>query len=213
MNQIKWLKKENAWMLVTIGCLLLMVLIGGSFFMKSHNQAKSDTDWLFLTESKDIESSFEDEDAQILPQEIVVDLKGAVNMPGIYLMSDGGRVYEVIEKAGGLREDADEQRVNLAALLKDEMVLYIPTEGEMEGEEAIAAGIFELNERDDGKVNINTATESELQQLSGVGPAKAGQIIQYREQNGPFEKIEDLKKVSGIGEKSFEQLRESIKAQ
>ncbi|WP_161485258.1 helix-hairpin-helix domain-containing protein [Alkalihalobacillus trypoxylicola] len=181
--------------------------------MKSHNQAKSDTDWLFLTESKDIESSFEDEDAQILPQEIVVDLKGAVNMPGIYLMSDGGRVYEVIEKAGGLREDADEQRVNLAALLKDEMVLYIPTEGEMEGEEAIAAGIFELNERDDGKVNINTATESELQQLSGVGPAKAGQIIQYREQNGPFEKIEDLKKVSGIGEKSFEQLRESIKAQ
>ncbi|GAF65987.1 competence protein ComE [Bacillus sp. TS-2] len=181
--------------------------------MKSHNQAKSDTDWLFLNESNDIESSFENEDAQILPQEIVVDLKGAVNMPGIYLMSDGGRVYEVIEKAGGLREDADEQRVNLAALLKDEMVLYIPTEGEIEGEEAITAGIFQINETEDGKVNINTATESELQQLSGVGPAKAGQIIQYREQNGPFEMIEDLKKVSGIGEKSFEQLRESIKTQ
>ncbi|AME08060.1 helix-hairpin-helix domain-containing protein [Bacillus siamensis] len=136
---------------------------------------------------------------------IMIDMKGAVRNPGVYEMKAGDRVTQAIEKAGGLKEKADELNVNLAEQLQDGTVVYIPSEGEEENRPKTAAG-----EKEDAPVNINTATLDELQAISGVGQKKAEAIIAYREENGRFQTAEDLMKVSGFGEKSFERIKTSI---
>lgn len=141
------------------------------------------------------------------PSILYVDLKGAVVKPGVYKLDDGKRVLDAIQLAGGLQTDADQTKINLAARLTDEMVIYIPTIGEV----LMDGNGVPTNEVDDGKININTATSGELESLSGIGAAKAASIITYREQNGPFKEINDLINVSGIGSKSFEQLKDKIK--
>ncbi|MGG5775584.1 competence protein ComEA [Bacillus subtilis] len=141
---------------------------------------------------------------------IVIDIKGAVQHPGVYEMRTGDRVSQAIEKAGGTSEQADEAQVNLAEILQDGTVVYIPKKGE---ETAVQQGGGGSVQSDGGKgalVNINTATLEELQGISGVGPSKAEAIIAYREENGRFQTIEDITKVSGIGEKSFEKIKSSI---
>ena len=141
---------------------------------------------------------------------ILIDIKGAVQHPGVYEMRTGDRVSQAIEKAGGTSEQADEAQVNLAEILQDGTVVYIPKKGE---ETAVQQGGGGSVQSDGGKgalVNINTATLEELQGISGVGPSKAEAIIAYREENGRFQTIEDITKVSGIGEKSFEKIKSSI---
>ncbi|GLI87250.1 competence protein ComEA [Bacillus subtilis] len=141
---------------------------------------------------------------------IVIDIKGAVQHPGVYEMRTGDRVSQAIEKAGGTKEQADEAQVNLAEILQDGTVVYIPKKGE---ETAVQQGGGGSVKSDGGKgalVNINTATLEELQGISGVGPSKAEAIIAYREENGRFQTIEEITKVSGIGEKSFEKIKSSI---
>lgn len=141
---------------------------------------------------------------------IVIDIKGAVQHPGVYEMRTGDRVSQAIEKAGGTSEQADEAQVNLAEILQDGTVVYIPKKGE---ETAVQQG-GGVSVQSDGEkgalVNINTATLEELQDISGVGPSKAEAIVAYREENGRFQTIEDITKVSGIGEKSFEKIKSSI---
>ncbi|KKI88545.1 hypothetical protein WQ54_30575 [Bacillus sp. SA1-12] len=141
------------------------------------------------------------------PTVIVVDIKGAIKLPGVYELPAETRVHHLIDKAGGLTEEAEELAVNLTAPLEDGMVLYIPKKGEVKENQLTApAGSSDVKD----KVNINLATSEELQTLTGIGPAKAETIIAYREENGSFTAPEDLLKVSGIGEKSFEKLREEI---
>jgi len=144
-------------------------------------------------------------------QIIVVDVKGAVKNPGVYRMNIGERVVDVLEKAGGLTAQADKKQVNLAKKLADEMVIYIPKVGETlpENMNPVTAN----GDAGGGKININTATEQELQQISGIGPSKAKAIIEYREKNGSFQTIEDLDKVSGIGEKTLEHMKDQITVQ
>ncbi|MFC8148995.1 helix-hairpin-helix domain-containing protein [Bacillus paralicheniformis] len=142
-------------------------------------------------------------------EEVIIDLKGAVKNPGVYQMKEGDRVHDALKKAGGTEKKADEKQINLAAVLRDGMVLYIPFEGEE------AAGSFsEADSRADGSsgdiVNINTASSEELQTIPGIGPSKAEAVIEYREENGMFQTIEDITNVSGIGEKSFERIKSSI---
>lgn len=138
-------------------------------------------------------------------QPIFVDVKGAVIRPGIYRAEEGERVHDLIIRAGGFSDAADERLVNLASRVTDEMVIYIPKAGEDSPAIADAAG-----ERKDGMVNINKADEGELQTLPGIGPSKARAIIAYREEQGPFQKPEDVMKVSGIGGKTFERLQDSV---
>ncbi|MCM3413036.1 helix-hairpin-helix domain-containing protein [Metabacillus litoralis] len=138
---------------------------------------------------------------------IVIDVKGAVQTPGVYEISANARVHEIIEKAGGLSDQADEAAVNLASSLEDGMVVYIPQIGENK------ENPFQTTNEDKDspkKININLATSEELQTLSGIGPAKAEAIISYREENGQFKSIEGLLEVSGIGEKSLEKLKEEV---
>ncbi len=140
---------------------------------------------------------------------IVIDIKGAVHHPGVYEMRTGDRVSQAIEKAGGTNEQADEVQVNLAEILQDGTVVYIPKKGEETAVQQGAGGAVQSG-GGKGMVNINTATLEELQGISGVGPSKAEAIIAYREENGRFQTIEDITKVSGIGEKSFEKIKSSI---
>ena len=139
---------------------------------------------------------------------IVIDVKGAVQKPGVYEIAIDARVFEAIQEAGGLSENADELSVNLASPLQDGMVVYIPSIGETKENPFINQNSVE--DPDHQKVNINLATSEELQTLTGIGPSKAEAIIAYREEQGPFTKIEDLLEVTGIGEKSLEKLREEI---
>ena len=144
------------------------------------------------------------------PQEeenLVVDVKGAIKSPGVYEMKLGDRVIDVIEQAGGLHENADSNNINFAMKLVDEMVLYIPIVGEELTPEPTVGGV---QNQGDGKVNLNKASEAELQTLTGVGPAKATAIIEYRDQNGGFKKVEEVMEISGIGEKTFEKFKDQI---
>ncbi|WP_246258455.1 helix-hairpin-helix domain-containing protein [Kroppenstedtia pulmonis] len=146
-------------------------------------------------------------------QEMVVDIKGAVKKPGVYPLPPGSRIQDAVKQAGGPVTEADLDRVNLAQLLSDGMALYIPKKGE-EDVPAVSApgsGGGSGNGMQEGeKVNINTAEAGELEELQGIGPAKAAAIIQYREENGPFQSPEDLLNVPGIGEKTLENLKEQV---
>jgi competence protein ComEA len=141
---------------------------------------------------------------------LIIDIKGAIKQPGVYELQTGARVHQLIEMAGGLMNDADELAVNLAAPLEDGMVIYIPKKGELTTNNQFPLPTVQDGSHGTDKVNINLATSEELQTLTGIGPSKAEAIITYREENGPFTTPEGLLEVSGIGEKSFEKLKEEI---
>lgn len=144
---------------------------------------------------------------------IYVDLKGAVAKPGVYALPLGSRLFDVIEMAGGLLPDAATQSLNQALLLNDQMLIYIFTHEEYAAEEEENMKLLSIVEEDSGLlsqqaqlVNINTANASELENLPGIGPKKASAILQFRQENGSFKGIEGLLEVSGIGQKTFDQL-------
>jgi len=137
-------------------------------------------------------------------QDIWVYVWGCVRHPGVYRLEAGARVFEAVEMAGGMTEDAGEGILNLAQELKDGMQICVPSE-----EQIIPEGNTQ-QEADDGRININTATETELMSLPGIGKVKAGSIIRYREET-PFLVIEDIMNVQGIKEEAFRRIRDLIK--
>ncbi len=146
---------------------------------------------------------------------IYVDVGGEVNQPSVVELSDGSRVTDAIAAAGGLTEKADLTDINRAAFVSDGEKIYIPSQentdsdGELSGVSGSSGG--SSGRYSDGKININTADSAQLQELTGVGPATAEKIIDYRKQNGRFQSIEDIKNVSGIGDKTYEKLKDHIK--
>lgn len=136
---------------------------------------------------------------------IYVDIKGEVKNPGVYEMDAEERVIDAIETAGGFTNNANESLVNLAQKVHDEMVIDVLPVGD-NGTPALTNG----QHTDTSKIRINQATVEEIEALNGIGPAKAEAIVQYRDENGPFQQIEDLLEVSGIGEKTLESLEDDI---
>lgn len=142
---------------------------------------------------------------------VVVDVGGAVIEPGVVELDAGSRVADAIEAAGGLATDADCTTLNQAQLLQDGQKVYVPKEGEIDASGALVdSSTQEAGQVATALVNINTATLEELDALPGVGPATAQAIIDDREANGPFASVEDIMRVSGIGEKKYEKLKGSI---
>ncbi|EQB96057.1 hypothetical protein GA8_08575 [Geobacillus sp. A8] len=137
----------------------------------------------------------------------MVDVKGAVAKPGVYEVAADARVRDVIALAGGLTDEADETKINLAAKVRDEMMIYVPAKDEAAPASDAVGKSPSDGARDGPQVAVNTATEEELMQLPGIGPAKAKAIIAYREEHGPFQRVEDLLNVTGIGEKTLEKLK------
>ena len=148
-------------------------------------------------------------------EKIMVDVKGAVRQAGVYELPVGSRVYDAVQKAGGMTDEANSQSVNLAQKLEDESIVYVAKNGEEVAPVASAsasAGTTGDGEKQskDGKVNLNTATEAELQTISGIGQKRAQDIIAYREEKGKFQSVDELKNVSGIGQKTLEKLKEHV---
>jgi competence protein ComEA len=148
------------------------------------------------------------------PESFIVDVKGQVKMPGVYSSSQDERVIDVVQRAGGVTENADESKVNFAEHVQDAMVIYIPAKGE-EGniQQGLISNPSETGGTKQGKINLNKADENELQNLPGIGPSKAAAIMEYRETNGQFKSVEDLKNISGIGDKTFDKLKDLITVQ
>lgn len=140
---------------------------------------------------------------------LYVHVGGAVRRPGLYRLEDGARVDDAVQAAGGVLEDADLDALNLAARVKDGDKVLVPSRnGTAEASADTQAGGGGATSG--GLVNLNTATIADLETLPGIGPAIARRIIDFRESNGGFRKIEDLLEVPGIGTKTFEELRDHV---
>ncbi|MDR4948657.1 helix-hairpin-helix domain-containing protein [Neobacillus cucumis] len=210
-----WLMEHK----IKLGVVLSLVL-GGFYYFYAQGSGETST---FNTTSQETESlkteveTKSDKPVQAAtaqPEKIMVDVKGQVKNPGVYQSSTDERVMDVIGRAGGLTDQADQTQVNLAEHVVDEMVIYIPAKGE-EGGAIIATSGPSSNAsggtgQNQGKIDLNKADEQELQNLPGIGPAKAAAIIEYRNTSGPFKAIEDLKNITGIGDKTFEKLKDLI---
>lgn len=147
--------------------------------------------------------------------DIYVHVAGCVAAPGICRLPQGARIAEAIEAAGGFTAEAACESVNLAREVQDGEQIIVASVTEVEAGAASAAGVSVASSAQgsaqaDGRININAATEADLQTISGIGPAKAQKIIAYRESNGPFKTVEDLCNVSGIGTKTLENIRDQI---
>ena len=141
---------------------------------------------------------------------IVVEIKGEVNNPDVYTLKEGSIIKDLIEIAGGLTSNADISNINRAKEIKNHELIVIRNINDINIEvESIEAKINQ--ESDDGIININDADLSKLKEIPGIGDVKANAIILYREENGGFKSIEEIKKVDGIGEKTFEKIKNSIK--
>ncbi|MGQ7358292.1 helix-hairpin-helix domain-containing protein [Streptococcus suis] len=142
------------------------------------------------------------------PSQLVVDVKGAVAKPGLYTLEEGSRVNDAVDAAGGLTSQADPKSINLAQKLSDEAVVYVASKDENVSVVASTTASSAMSqEGNESKVNLNTATEADLQTISGIGAKRAADIIAYREANGGFKSVDDLNNVSGIGDKTMESIR------
>lgn len=188
---------------------LLLVLVFGGGIMYARWQAKPEQGTTFVLEKGPEESPIE---VNALLEEQKVHVAGAVKKPGVYSFQDKDRVEDVLALAEPLPE-ADLDALNLAAYLRDEQRIYVPFRLEDSAGNSIGStGSFVSNGAlgEKGKLNLNTAGKEELMTLPGIGPAIAERIINYRDTQGPFKSVEDLKNVSGIGDKKFEDLKDRV---
>ena len=143
-------------------------------------------------------------------QEITVYVTGAVNKPGLVKVPEGARAADAVNACGGLLPTADGEKINMAQSLKDGQQLKVPEKTGTNGK-TDSGKMDKTKAADSGeKVNINTADEKALDTLPGVGPAMAKRIIEYRESEGAFQSIEDIKKIRGIGEAKFAKMKDKI---
>lgn len=169
------------------------------------------------------------EEEQHSDDRILVHISGAVNKEGIVELKMGSRIADAIDKAGGIKEDADIEEINLAYLLEDGMKIKIPNKQEkdkqsdtvqeenIENYVTTSIGVSNVSKEEEKskdmkseKVNINTATQTELETLPGIGPSTAMKIITYRKEKGKFMKKEEIKEVSGIGESKYNKIKDLI---
>ncbi|MCI8640406.1 MAG: DUF655 domain-containing protein [Clostridia bacterium] len=188
--------------------------------------------YMFFTKENDNIEEIMIEETNITEQNnnIVVYITGCINNSGVYEMQEENRISDLIEKAGGFTKEADTNNINLAYKLEDEMKIYIPSKNEtknqleektnyqQDNEAYISRGKSDLETKEYNnntnkmqKININTATQTELETLPGIGASTALKIIEYRKEKGKFKSIEDIKNIKGIGENKYNKIKELIK--
>lgn len=200
---MKWIK--NNIILVIVSLILLTSLFWEFILADLFQPSIEATPSEHTTIQPPVESTNQPTEHELksINEKLYVDLKGEVYQPGVYLVDPDDRVIDVIESAGGFTNDADENQINLAEKVYDAMVIYVPSHADSEQ-------LVVQSDANHGKIRINQASQAELEQLPGIGAAKALAIIQYREEHGPFKEPEDLQNISGIGVKTFEKLEELI---
>lgn len=207
-------KREQIVILILVTAIVLTLCY--NYFIKSDldlikaNEVGTDTQ----NEKSDKElnkSNVEQKDVTEAERKVImVDISGQVNHPGLVQLYEGDRVIDAVNKAGGLTQDCDRDRINLARRVIDEEKIYIPKIGEdLEVEMQIMSIDEDNSSSETRKININTASKEELVELPGIGDALAERIIQYRNEN-KFESIEEIMQVSGIGDKKFQGIKDFI---
>lgn len=197
-----------------IGIIIAVGIIAFYVYSKDNNYEEISTEEIMVKNETQTEETTDTE-------KIVVHIMGAVKNEGIVELNEGARVSDAINSAGGLAEDADMSKINLAYVLEDGVKIRIPSINDEPTEEYITTDGVEIVESSSqttqnggnsksGLININTANETELDSLPGIGPSIAAKIINYREENGDFASIEDIKNVNGIGDSKFEELKDLI---
>ena len=203
---------------IALGLGLLGAIAAGFILLQGRDQGGTDVQQ--LTEQTSSSSSYMNEKSnksneisqtETEDQLVTVDVKGAVKKPGVYQLQSNSRVHDALEKAGGLTDEADLKSVNQAQKLSDEAVVYVAKVGENAVDvtaSAPASATSGTNQTKSALVNLNTAAD--FQTISGIGQKRAQDIIAYREANGRFKSVDDLKNVSGIGAKTLEKLKEYV---
>lgn len=197
--------------LILAGISLCLVI---AIYVLYQNNKSSNEEVLDIFKEDDVEEALEESEND----KVYVDIKGRVNNPGVYEVKRSARVIDVISLAGGLLDDADTSLLNLAKLVEDEMTIIVYSRDEvmaLENEENYTdinndASIKGEESNSNSLININTASSYELMQINGIGEAKAKAIIDYRNNNGLFQSIDDIKKVTGIGDALFEKIKAYI---
>lgn len=199
-------KKENNKKIIVYILIGIVVVIGGikliDIYYQNNNNEEITIQNVLTTE---------DEPEKIENETIKVYVTGEVKNQGVIELEQGSRIVDAIEKAGGQTEEANLKNVNLAYELEDGQKIYIPNKSEENTNEITDDGVTGIDSKENDTININKADEKELQELNGIGESLASSIIKYREDNGKFKNIEDLKNVPGIGESKFSNIKEKIK--
>ena len=194
-----------------------IVAIGIMYFIYNKNQVKEDIN----IENEILVNNVITNENNTNDDIVIIHITGSVKNPGIVKLKEGSRIEDAIESAGGLTENADITKVNLAYVVEDGTKIKIPSASEEDiGDEDIIDSksgdniIIEENavpsNNSPQTININKATEKEFETLPGIGPSLASKIIEYRNQNGKFESIEDIKNVNGIGDNKYEKINDLI---
>lgn len=200
---------------MTMITVAVAFVAGGIYFFSQQGEDPADTEDIFSVTAKEAEMEQSVNESAAEPEIIKVDVKGAVKSPGIFTAQAGDRVIDLISSAGSFTEKADTDKVNFAQIIEDQMVIYVPEIGEedkgnLENIQVGTSGDAVTKGTSGGLVNLNAATQEDLQTLTGIGPSKANAILEYRETVGKFKEVDELKQVTGIGDKTFERLRDSI---
>lgn len=222
------MKKINKKTIVYIIIISTIALLMYELVIKKENLIEDVTDINTIETSE--ENRTNEKEKIDITTKIVVYITGEVKNPGIYELEENSRIKDAIEESGGLKETADITDINLATILQDEDKITIPSKEETKQENQNTEKIQSNNQNktteksqnptkttnsitknQNTKVNINTATQTELETLPGIGPSTASKIICYRKENGKFKSIEEIKKVSGIGDSKFKKIKELIK--
>ena len=214
MQVKRWLMEYKKVLSIIGGVLAVIVIIlVGRGMMASPPKEK-----VMVTNA--VNTTRVEETTTMMPQNCYVDIKGEVLRPGVYEFSCESRIQEVIKKAGGFTEEADETKINLAQKITDQMQIIVPnvhskqedglTEGNSEKGSSTNTSVSNSKQ---GTININTATLEELQTIKGIGKKKAEAILQYRKEHGAFRTKEDLLQVKGIGKKALEAIESQVNFQ
>lgn len=199
---------KKAALPVTVAAALLFFWISGNNGRQTEIDEMSSPPTSITAEEESYgDGTIESDNYYVENIDIYIDIGGCVYNPGVYKVKAGTRLFEVIEKAGGLTDDADIDSINRAEEVYDgqKLIIYSVDSDNEYGDLAVSP-----QQDSDGRININTADSSLLQEIPGVGPTTAQKIIDYRESNGKYKSIEDIKNVSGIGDKTFENLKDYI---
>ena len=209
MNNLSKIQKR----IFIIVIIIVLGIVGYYIYGRNSNNTE-------ITKEEEILVKTEENTTDLQDGKIIVHITGAVKKEGIVTLRENSRIADAIEEAGGLKEDADMSKINLAYVLEDGIKIKIPSINDKEENEEITKDeevVENTSQSNAGSennksetVNINKASQTELETLPGIGPSTALKIINYRNENGKFSSIEDLKKVSGIGDSKFDNIKDLI---
>ena len=210
------MKQINKKVIIVIIIVTIIIILFYEKSIKNKDFIEINTDLNIMQTEENI---IEDESKR----KIIIYITGEIQKEGVYELKENSRVLDAIEIAGGLKENANIEDINLAQILEDESKIYIPNKNDenikndnQNNIDNISKNTTETIKKDgtiikSEKININTASQTELETLPGIGPSTALKIVNYRKEKGKFKNIEDIKNVSGIGESKFSKIKDLIK--